>query len=513
VDPEAHDGVVLQYDDHTVVTAGSEKAMGIYLAGTLGVLPKWLPAKAWESFRGDHFVIAAETAMMRREMKGLTQQSPPLVRAALSPISSLCEDSNWLGLGSRLNDTLAVHACAATKDADASARVRHTAEALKTLAQIAAQNARTQVDAGRQPNLVAARPLFDVANRLLDSLNLQQDGNEVRLRTSVEMDVARLGVLLSAIDATTKVRPATQDPSTKSGMMALVDDFFHHNFVDVTWRETIEWGDVTKTADGNFSIRYKYRAKIWDKEAIIINQIFTFDKQGKYVSVKDVMASPGTKEGMMQRVEDFFHHNYRDVTSRETLEWGEIANTKDGNCSIRYKYRARYWYGEPTIVNEIFTFNPKGQFVSVKDAEKHPPASPTKVYEVRKKVADFPDGEDLTTPEAAYASIQRAYVAEGNAAWPRLSVPALAAHLPGGDKRPLPTEAADRLLGTEILQVHVWDGIHAIVIAQEGVSGSPGSFIDTRSLTRVDGRWLNEGNGRFRTVDEARQNVEKGRSR
>ena len=89
--------VALQYDDHTVVTAGSEQAMGVYLAGKLGVLPKWLPAKAWESFRGDHFVIAADTAMMRREMKGLAEHSPPLVRAALLPISSLCEDTaGWV---------------------------------------------------------------------------------------------------------------------------------------------------------------------------------------------------------------------------------------------------------------------------------------------------------------------------------------------------------------------------------------------------------------------------------
>jgi len=35
-----------------------------------------------------------------------------------------------------------------------------------------------------------------------------------------------------------------------------------------------------------------------------------------------------------------------------------------------------------------------------------------RVYEVRKKVSNFPDHEDLSTPEAAYATIHRAYAAE-----------------------------------------------------------------------------------------------------
>ena len=50
-------------------------------------------------------------------------------------------------------------------------------------------------------------------------------------------------------------------------------------------------------------------------------------------------------------------------------------------------------------------------------------AGAERVYEVHKKVSDFPDREDLSTPEAAYATIHRAYAAEGDAAWLRLSAP------------------------------------------------------------------------------------------
>ena len=42
---------------------------------------------------------------------------------------------------------------------------------------------------------------------------------------------------------------------------------------------------------------------------------------------------------------------------------------------------------------------------------------------MHKKIADYPDKEDMSTPENAYASIEHAWINEGNAFWPRLSVP------------------------------------------------------------------------------------------
>jgi beta-lactamase regulating signal transducer with metallopeptidase domain len=418
---------LLVWDDHTVIESAS---MDIYLAGKPGVLPKWLPAKAWESFRCDHFVIAADTAMMRREVRGLREHSPPLVQASLTPISALCEATGWLGLGARLDERFTIHACATANDADALVQVRRTAEALQTLLQIAAKGARTQIEANQQVNRAAPRALLDVADRLLDNLKFHQDGNELQLRTSVAAGGTRLIAVMSAFNAVS----------------------------------------------------------------------------GAPLMVKD----PGTKQGMMALVEDFFNHNFRDITSRETIEWGDVVKTSGGNSSIRYKYRCSYWYAEPKIVNQIFTFDSHGTFVSVKDVDKRPPP-PAKVYQVHKKVADFPDREDLSTPEAAYATLHRAWAREGDAVWPRLCVPSLAARVPAGDKRPLPKERADQLLGAEIVEVHVWDKIHAVVIAaEETYQGRV--FMDMRWLTRVDGRWLNDGNDGRRTLEEARQKVEQSRS-
>ena len=77
-------------------------------------------------------------------------------------------------------------------------------------------------------------------------------------------------------------------------MKALVENFFVHNYRDITARDTIEWGQASTDDKGNSSIRYQYRAKIWDKDTMTNNQVFTFDPQDKFVSVKDVAtaASP-----------------------------------------------------------------------------------------------------------------------------------------------------------------------------------------------------------------------------
>ena len=78
------------------------------------------------------------------------------------------------------------------------------------------------------------------------------------------------------------------DVNTQAGMKELVEDFFSKNFRDITSRKTIEWGKVVKAENGDSSIRYKYRATIWDKDTKVMNQIFTFDPKGKFVSFKNV---------------------------------------------------------------------------------------------------------------------------------------------------------------------------------------------------------------------------------
>jgi hypothetical protein len=201
-----------------------------------------------QSFRKDHFVMASDAALMRHEMNWLTGGSfPAIIRTALLPISSLCDDSTLLLAGMKLDDSLEVHGWATGKNADASENLQRTAEALRTLAQSVVKNYQGQDRPGGGPQGNTVSALLAEADRLLQNMKLQSDGNDVQLRTSIELDKSRLEAIVSAIVAATG-QPA--DPSTDDGMKALVEDFFHHNWRDITSRETIEPGQPRATPRG-----------------------------------------------------------------------------------------------------------------------------------------------------------------------------------------------------------------------------------------------------------------------
>jgi len=164
--------------------------------------------------------------------------------------------------------------------------------------------------------------------------------------------------------------------SDKAEMMGRVENFFMHNFRDITARKGIEWGVVKTDDNGNRSIRYKYLGQIWDKEWKIMNQVFTFDKDGKYVGVKSVDGFPKAKEqpdtsskaGMQKLVEKFFSRNWHDISSKENIQWGKPQTDKSGNRTMRCSFTATIWGKDKKKMDKIFTFKSNGDFVSVKDA-------------------------------------------------------------------------------------------------------------------------------------------------
>ena len=83
--------------------------------------------------------------------------------------------------------------------------------------------------------------------------------------------------------------------SVKAELMGRVEDFLMHNFKDVTARKSLAWGDVETAVDGSRSIRYEYEARIWDKETKLMNQVFTFDKAGKFVRFQNLGGFPKPK--------------------------------------------------------------------------------------------------------------------------------------------------------------------------------------------------------------------------
>jgi hypothetical protein len=186
-------------------------------------------------------------------------------------------------------------------------------------------------------------------------------------------------ITLPCIAASPKSAPSPPSPE-EAEMMGRVEWVSMHGGRDITARKSIEWGDVEHHENGNRSIRYKYYATIWDQDVKIMNQVFTFDPNGHPVGMVHVEGFPKnvdpkeidttTQQGMIELVEKFFSRNFRDITSRKTIEWGPLAKDENGNPSIRYKYEATIWDKETKVMNQLFTFDPSGKFVSFADVEK-----------------------------------------------------------------------------------------------------------------------------------------------
>jgi hypothetical protein len=195
-------------------------------------------------------------------------------------------------------------------------------------------------------------------------------------------EVAAANIVLGAQAAREAAPKMPAVDAAKAELMGRVEDFFMHNYRDVSARKTLEWSDVTKDEKGNLTIHYKYLATIWDREKMTIEDIFTFDSKGNFVSVQKAEGYPqkyapepadtGTQEGLKKLVEKFFSENFVDVTSRKTMEWGQRGVKADGNVYIRYMYEATIWGKDKSIMNQVFTFTPKGDYVSYENVKGYP---------------------------------------------------------------------------------------------------------------------------------------------
>ena len=79
---------------------------------------------------------------------------------------------------------------------------------------------------------------------------------------------------------------------------------------------------------------------------------------------------------------------------------------------------------------------------------------PIRSYTVDKQVSDFPAPPDVSTPEAAYATIMRHYMATGasGSEWTAISVRKLS----GTQRRPVSSERAQSCLNAHIQEVIVY---------------------------------------------------------
>ena len=116
------------------------------------------------------------------------------------------------------------------------------------------------------------------------------------------------------------------------------------------------------------------------------------------------------------------------------------------------------------------------------------------VYQVNKRVSEFPDKEDFSTPEAAYAVINRVMASGEQGAWRRISAKRIAGNMPPPDakREEVKPEYAKMWLNAKILEVRIVKGKRAVVLA-DLKPDSQESKIDKRLVNLEDGRWLNFG--------------------
>ncbi len=126
-------------------------------------------------------------------------------------------------------------------------------------------------------------------------------------------------------------------------------------------------------------------------------------------------------------------------------------------------------------------------------------------YQVNRVVTDFPDVEDFSTPEAAYATIQRASARGDQGIWRRITGrPEIVSALPPADAppKPVPPEAVRERLGCRVVEVWIYRDWHCLVIAE--LPSNPRYQYDIRSLRLVDGQWLNLGSSAAANLELAR---------
>ena len=237
----------------------------------------------------------------------------------------------------------------------------------------------------------------------------------------------------------------------------------------------------------------------------------------------------------MGYVEDFFNNNFRDITSRKTVTWGELEKHDNGSVSIVYRHEATIWGRDVILDERRFTFDKEWNVKSWDRTEGFPKPVGNESrernavergvaiealtqYPVNKKVFEFKD-DDISTPEAFYAAFNKVSASKDR----NLIAAKLTEYSADKTNRYSPDDMdfyvnmrddfVEALRTANILKVCVYDQ-QAIVIAH-----LPGESIrspyDVRWLKNIGGQWLNAGNDRVNSEEEAiakfARNVEKAK--
>jgi len=140
------------------------------------------------------------------------------------------------------------------------------------------------------PSLAIAGPIKNIEDRIK---TIMKPGKKFYKRPTV-IAIATICFLAAVVVPTTialterQTEQASIRQMDKSEVMELVEDFFKNNWKDVTARKSLAWGEPVVDKDGNVSIIYQFESTILGKDMKVSEKIFTFDRKGDFVSVKDI---------------------------------------------------------------------------------------------------------------------------------------------------------------------------------------------------------------------------------
>jgi hypothetical protein len=100
--------------------------------------------------------------------------------------------------------------------------------------------------------------------------------------------------------------------------------------------------------------------------ALFLFSVFTLTAQAQ---LKPIALEKAIAIG---NVENFFMQNYRDMTMRKSLEWGDVQTDDKGNRTIRYRYEALIWDKDRSIFCDDFTFDKDWKFVKTERVKGFP---------------------------------------------------------------------------------------------------------------------------------------------
>ena len=190
-------------------------------------------------------------------------------------------------------------------------------------------------------------------------------------------------ITLCAVLYAQQQQPKPPISAEKAKMMGYVEDFFMNNARDITMKRSMEWGDPETDNKGNISITYKFLALIWDKDRVVLESKFTFDKDGKFVNFEKISAEPVaseekfdpnnvTQQSVQGLVEKFFSQNFRDITARKPLKWGDVKTNDNETFSIDYQCEITIWNKDQMVIEYRFTFDKEGKYAGHETLEKTP---------------------------------------------------------------------------------------------------------------------------------------------